>query len=267
MSHDEHIGDLYRRGADAWPGVRVDPVRFAELVADKVSGEAPDIAALNPADLYLACACAAGERAAIAAFESRYMTALPASLARLQLTAAELDEVMQIVREKLLVGSAERAPRIRDMAGRGDLGALVRVAALRTALNLRRGARRRPEESGEDLVDLLAGEVDPARSIIESQERAALKSAFEEALARLEPRQRNLLRLHLRHRLGIDEIGRLHRVHRATAARWLERIRDQLRRDTGRFLAQRTGRELDSLRLLVDSRLDISFERLLGTQS
>lgn len=269
VNDGEHIRDLYRRGAEAWPGIQVDPVAFAELAREKLSDD-PDeeLPSLSAADLYLACGCASGDRAALAAFEARYMSQLPAALARLRLDRAALDEVLQTVRERLLVASGERPPRIRDMAGRGDLAALVRVAAMRTALNLRRGERRRPEESGEDLIDLLAGEIDPARSIMEGEERAALKGAFEEALARLEPRQRNLLRLHLRHRLGIDEIGRLHRVHRATAARWLERLRNQLRRDTRRLFADRLGRradELDSLVLLIDSRLEISFDRLLGT--
>lgn len=267
---DQERRELYRRGADAWPGIAVDPAAFAELIAEKLAADpAGDAASLSAADLYLACGCAAGDRAALAAFESRYMSQLPAALARMRLDAAALDEVSQIVRERLLVARDGRPPRIRQMAGRGDLGALVRVAAVRTALNLLRGERRRGEESGEDLVELLAGEIDPARSIMEGEVRAALKAAFEEALATLDARQRNLLRLHLRYRLGIDEIGRLHRVHRATAARWLERVRDHLRRETRRLLARRLGQrgaELDGLLALMDSRLDISFDRLLATQ-
>lgn len=270
MKEGEHIRELYRRGAEAWPTVRVEPAAFAELIEEKLAADpGGDPATLAAADLYLACGCAAGDRAALAAFEARYVSQLPGALSRMRLDRAALDEVLQTVRERLLVAQGGRPPRVREMAGRGDLGALVRVAAIRTALNLLRGERRRGEESGEDLVELLAGEVDPARSIMEGEVRAALKAAFEEALAGLDPRQRNLLRLHLRYRLGIDEIGRLHRVHRATAARWLERVRDRLRRDTRRLLARRLGErgaELDGLFGLVDSRLEISFDRLLASR-
>jgi RNA polymerase sigma-70 factor (ECF subfamily) len=75
-----------------------------------------------------------------------------------------------------------------------------------------------------------------------------------------------VLKLHLVHRLSIDEIGRAHGVHRATAARWLERVRDELQAETRRLLRQRLGLDLagiDSMVALVESRLEVSFRRLL----
>ena len=68
----------------------------------------------------------------------------------------------------------------------------------------------------------------------------------------------------------MDEIAGLYGVHRATAARWVDRIRDKLEVETKRRLRERTGlagAELDSAVRLVQSRLEVSFRRLLGTQS
>jgi RNA polymerase sigma-70 factor (ECF subfamily) len=267
------VSELHGRAAAAWPGIAVAAADFAELVAEKLAGSAATrdaVAALPGADLYLACACAAADPRALAAFDALYLAGAPAALARMHLGASEVDEVLQIVREKLLVAAGPgRPPRIRELAGRGSLDGLVRVVAIRTALNLRRARRRRSEHPDGSLVDVLMGETDPAAGISMAEARAELKRAFEQALARLDARQRNLLRLHLCHRLGIDDIGRLHQVHRATAARWLERIREQLRRDTRAVLsAVHGGRDsaIEDLLHLADSQLHISFERLLATR-
>ncbi len=271
VNQDEHmelIAGLYRHAAQTVPEVAIALPDFAQLVARKFPRESTndrDFTSIDAVGVYLAAAIITGAPAAFAAFERLYMTSLPAALGRLRLDRSELDETLQIVREKLLVATPERAPRIVELAGRGDLGALVRVAAMRTALNLRRTTRRRGEAGADDLIELLTDEIDPARAVVELDARGMLKRAIEDAVTRLDPHQRNLLRLHLLKQLGIDEIARLHQVHRATAARWLGRVRDQLRQDTRRLLTEECpALGVDSLLQLVDSRLEISFDRLLA---
>jgi RNA polymerase sigma-70 factor (ECF subfamily) len=78
---------------------------------------------------------------------------------------------------------------------------------------------------------------------------------------------RGILRLHLLERLNIDEIAALHDVHRATAARWLTRIRHHIGEHTREALRARLrldASELDSLLRAVDSRLDLSLSRILA---
>src|SRR5262245_49870673 len=63
-------------GAAAWPTVHVAPERLAGFVAERLAATSEGLFALGDlpaADLYLACACADGDRAAIAAFEGRYL--------------------------------------------------------------------------------------------------------------------------------------------------------------------------------------------------
>ena len=65
------------------------------------------------------------------------------------------------------------------------------------------------------------------------------KTAFFEALGTLSARDRNVLRCHFIDRMSIDEIGKLRRVSRTTAARWLQQIRIRLRDETEQRLSDR----------------------------
>jgi RNA polymerase sigma-70 factor, ECF subfamily len=75
------------------------------------------------------------------------------------------------------------------------------------------------------------------------------------------------LRLHYVDRLSIDRIGTLYRIHRATAARQLTRVRDALIARTRALLGERLGvteSELASLLRLLESTVDVDLVELLG---
>lgn len=259
----------YQAAREVWPGIDVGEEVFVDLVRERLAADPElQISALPTADLYIACACAGGDSRAIASFEARYFTGLDVALARAAPTPTVLDEVKQILREKWFVALPGARPRIVDAVGHGDLGGLVRVAAMRTLLNLRRQDHRLEPSGDDSLFDAAVPPSDPALSIVRANDRAALKEAFEDAVRALEPRERNVLRLHVLHQLSIDEIGRIFGVHRATCARWLERIRETLAKRTRTQLADRLAldrSEVESLVALVQSRLEVSFARLLAT--
>lgn len=245
---------------EAWPTVETAD---DDVVAALEQRDARDEIAV--ADIYIAVACARGDSAALRAFEARYFIGIGPALARISTDAAFVDEVKQIVREKMFVGSP---PRILELAGHGDLGGLVRVVAMRSALNMKRSQARIDLTDDDSMLDALVASSDPRLHVLERQQKDLVKRAFEAALAELEARDRNILRMYLVHSLGIDEIGRVHDVHRATAARWLERIREQLRKATIGTLRERLGlgnAEAESLIGAAESSLQISFHRLLAT--
>jgi RNA polymerase sigma-70 factor (ECF subfamily) len=73
--------------------------------------------------------------------------------------------------------------------------------------------------------------------------------------------------MHVVDGLGIDELGRIYNVHRATAARWLVRIREALFAGTRSALAKHLDlgeTEFASLVGVLLSRLDVSVQRVLG---
>ena len=119
----------------------------------------------------------------------------------------------------------------------------------------------------DHLLELPAFDADPVLEELKAKYRAQLADAFRTALDELSKRDRMLLRYQLIDGLTIDDISGLHRVHRATAARWLSAIRDGLVERTRALLGEALGVdtvEAASIVRMVQSQLDVSVIRHLG---
>lgn len=271
----ERLRGMLLRARERWPTLGLDPAIYGAHVAGCVAAATDLPAALDALhgdDLYLACACAGGCSQAIAQFEASFAVDLARGLARVRSPGVADDDVLQTVREKLFTAAPGRRPRIAEYLGTGELRSWVRITVLRTHLNMDRSRRRRPElarAAPEALLEVPGQAVDPELDYLKVHYRAAFTTAFEHALAGLDPRDRNLLRRSLVDRLGVDELGAIHGVHRATAARWVARARATLLAATRSALGERLGvdeRELASILRLVESQLDVSVQRLLASR-
>jgi RNA polymerase sigma-70 factor (ECF subfamily) len=251
----------------AWPAIDLPADTFVSYLADRLSETAADpFAELRTDQLYLACACALGIDSAIEAFERDVFPAVRAPLARLSKTGTLAEDITQELRARLLVGSLEKPAKILEFMGRGTLKGWLRVAATRLALNRLRDRKREVE-----LDDLeVAGHVEDAElARLKESYSAEFKSAFSAALTTLSPKERNLLRLNVIDDLGIDAIGRMYNVHRATAARWLAAARDRLADETKvrlRATLKIDQPELESVIRLIRSRIDLSLRRLFDDE-
>ena len=254
-----------------WPHLALDADRFFQHVADKVPAGEPLAHALSrlPApELYLACACGHGDRAALAAFDRIYLQSIAAALAPLDLPRGLADEVTQVLRVRLLLGD-QGHPKILDYSGTGDLKSWVRVAATRESIHLMRRTREeRPLE--DELADALQAPLsDPVLARLKESYRDEFRRALTGALAALTRRERNLLRQHYVSGMTSDRIARFYRVHRATAARWTARARERVLEDTRKRLTEQLEvppAELESILRLIQSRLDVSVRRLLESR-
>ena len=77
---------------------------------------------------------------------------------------------------------------------------------------------------------------------------------------------RSVLKMSFVDGLSIDEIGTIYVVHRATAARWIQRACDEVFEKTRDLLAERLSlspTELDRMNAMVRSQLDVSLSQLL----
>lgn len=221
------------------------------------------------ADLTLAMACAAGDESAQRAFAERFGP----DIDRLQSRFAkriDRDDARQMVFSRLFVHDEGQPARVASFRGEGSLGAFVRAVALRVLLN---AIERRTEELlGESMLDVLATTGDattPETSVRHAEQRALLKAAFESAARALAPKERAILRYALVEGATIDAIGELYGVHRATAARWLERAKEALGRSMRAALSEATDLadlERDRLHASVASHLELSLERVLGSR-
>ena len=189
---------------------------------------------------------------------------LAAAVSRVERSPEFLDEVLQQLREKLLVG---KPPRIETFEGAGPLISWLRAAAVRTALNARRPQAR--EAAGEDaaLEELPLAGPDPELAIIRLQHRAVFSEAFKTALAVLSTRERNVLRLQGLDGLSLERIGEVYGVNKSTVSRWLTNVHEVLLQRTRSELALRLTldtAQLDSLFKAMRSSLELSVARLLN---
>jgi RNA polymerase sigma-70 factor (ECF subfamily) len=250
--------EIVSAGRAALPEVVVDEPELARHL--EALGGVDDLR--HAADLYLACACALGHPQALAAFERTQLSRVPSYVARVDATPSFADEVTQLVRTRLLVAEPGRRPRIADYSARGALGGWVRVAALRVALDLRGERDRHAVDLAPELVH-----ADPELLLLRARYRDAFAEAVRAAISGLTTRQRRLLRMHFVDGLGIDAVGQVYRVHRATAARWLRDARESLISDTFARLGAALGMsetELHSLVRVVRSEVEVSLGGFLA---
>ena len=143
----------------------------------------------------------------------------------------------------------------------------VRAAAIRTAISLLRKDQREVLLNSRSLEALPASPVqDPSLNRLKSEYRQEFQRAFSATLERLSPEDRTLLRLQFVDGLSIDDLGSVLGVHRATAARRLQAIRDKLARGTKDLLMAELGlspNDVESVIRLIQSNLAVSLRRHL----
>jgi RNA polymerase sigma-70 factor (ECF subfamily) len=260
------VNDAQRAQIDAaraaWPGVELADEVYLAWLAEH-TGQ-------HTTDLYLACACVHGVPRAVETFETALMSRVPAFLARMKPPASLIDEVSQRLRERLLMPSADRPPRLAEYSGRGPLSAWLCVAAVRTAVDVLRSPDGRSTGRTTELDTALIGSDDPELAYLKDRYRHEVDEALRAGMRVLSRQQRAVLRLIVEDGLTLDEIGALYRVGKSTVFRWLGDARHQLVSEARRFLQDKLGishGEFASLVNLVRSQLDISLRgALTGTR-
>jgi RNA polymerase sigma-70 factor (ECF subfamily) len=237
-----------------------DP-RVEERVAERTSGRS-----LSPElgqDLRLAIACGLGISSALQALD----LVLREEVARVvgPMDPQEVDEVTQLVREKLLVGSGESTPRIEAYRAEAPLRAWIRAVALRTTLNHRRGQGRELPTSQPPEVP--ASNMDAELELIRARFQGSFRTAFAAAIESLGARERTILRLHTLDGVTLARIGAMYQKDTSTISRWLEQIRQTLLASTRSWLEEHlrlSPGELDSVMRAADSEMNVSLHRLLA---
>jgi RNA polymerase sigma-70 factor (ECF subfamily) len=252
----------FTRGRDQWPTVKSLTLEAFRSFIDAAAVDAAALETLS-GDLYLAAAAAAGHDDAVRVFDSQLLSELPRWLSRLRLTEDLVEEVRQQLRAKLLVGPP---PKLAQYRASGPLAAWVRMAAVRTALDMceadpAMGGRLRT--GSEPLLDAL----DQEQRLIRSKYGGLVEEALRDAVKRLSKRDRNLLRFHYIAGMTFEAIARTYHVNRSTAVRWLTAIRDDLETAVRIRLWDELGispTEVQSLWHAVRSDVEVSISRLLA---
>ena len=217
---------------------------------------------LRLGDLYVALGCGRGQEAALTWIESQVFSQLGSGLGGMGLSASEVDEVRQHVRQKLLVSDGDDEPRILTYAGRASLFQWARVIARRVAVDRFRKAA--PESSLEEMRPIAQGSGE--KDIVSALTRPDFRDALLEASASLPKKDREILHLSFAQGASIDEIGEKFGVHRSTAARWIEKAKEALLEATRSQLETKLKLnpfEIDELIELVGNQIDVTITTLL----
>lgn len=180
-----------------------------------------------------------GDAAAVRMFELRYIAELRRIATRLGVRDGA-DELVQRLLVRMLVGTEHAPAKIAGFRGEGSLDAWVRAVATRFVIDHVRHVAAQAQVA--PLSESAIVRSSPIEGAIQRDRYAAIvRASAEHAFAELSPRERNLLRHAVFHRLSVDEVGSIYRVHRATAARWLQRARDRLHASIVRRVCDDTG--------------------------
>jgi len=185
-------------------------------------------------------------------------------LRRMGASPATLEDVLQGVRQKVVeMGTSE--PEKVGYSGRGDLAGWLCIVAVHAANRRReRGETEQTLESSDALL-LHTSEDDPEIAFLRREYREELLNAFREALNSLSPRERNLLRYYFLDGLSIDKLGVIYGVHRVTASRWVNQVRETLCARTREILSRKvTLSESGFQRVLglIESQIRVNLEQM-----
>jgi RNA polymerase sigma-70 factor (ECF subfamily) len=262
---------VWAEGRGRWPQVELPEDVFVRHVAQllpearKKEELAPVLERLDREGLYLACACVKGVPGAIQALEDHYLAKLPGALSYLKLSQTTVDDVCQLVREHLLVGTAEAGPKLAGYTGRGALLTWMRVTAARMAQRLSASG---PEAADEDMIEALpAPDTDVEFELNKRHYRQEFRQALREAFTALSSEQRYLLRLHFMEQLPTTRIAPLFGKDQSTISRWLKEARQKVYEETKQRLRERLG--LSSLQFeshtnALASHFDMSLSQFLA---
>jgi RNA polymerase sigma-70 factor (ECF subfamily) len=262
----DDVADIVARGHRAGRGFRLSDDVFLRHVAaalDASDNVAAAARGLHVEDLYLACACVHGDGVAIAELERQYGGQFPLFLASLRQSDDFVNEVIQRVREKLLVARGDAPGKLAEYRGSGPLGGWLRVVVVRTARDLLRAAEPPHPESA---TPELPSDPDPEVSYLKQRCAAQLAQAFHETLATLEADERAMLSLTFLDGLSSGAIGKMYGVDGSTVRRRLQVLRERIFARTRELLAESLGadtREVDSLIAFVRSRVDLDLSEIL----
>jgi len=264
-----HVDHAWQRARTAHPRLAIGEVELMTFAGERIRTAQPgaELDRRHVEDLYVACGCARGDRAALATLEEATLPIVMRGLGRLASSDDARHEVVQLLRAQMLVPAGDGTAGIAAYDGRAPLAIWLRVCAGR--IGMRQAARaQRTEALDDDRLDQLApGVPDPELAYLQQHYGTQFRAAFGEAVASLLPRERNLLRHSVIDGLGIDQIAAIYHVHRATAARQLKQARATLvaaTRERMRLILGVGETELDSIFRILVSMADVTLREILG---
>ena len=197
------------------------------------------LGALHLEDLALASACAEGCEAAWEHFFTAYrayLRAAAAAILRCKAGSAEACDLADSLFSELYglaAGKGAERSLFRYFHGRSSLKTWLRAVLAQRHIDSIRAGRRFEELAGDETGDARQGMPLGPETLPGDPHReryvASFTRALQTALERLEPREKERLRLYYAEEKTLAEIGRLLGEHESSVSRHLDRVRRDLR--------------------------------------
>jgi RNA polymerase sigma-70 factor (ECF subfamily) len=203
--------------------------------------------------VYLCLACAQGCPSACRLLDARYFPALRAFLSKFDSRADVIDDLLQQIRYRLLVGLT---PRIRSYRGQGSFEGWLRKVAATIAVDSIRvhiGRERLLHRLGQDKVcsdqTYATPPLPPDEQLHHERHARMVQRALNQSIQTLPSDRRQLLHHYYVDGLSIDQLGAMYGCNRSTAARrvvhGVQMIQRSLRKELARELGA-LGGELEA---------------------
>ncbi len=267
---DRALETAMTQAVSACPEIEPAAEDFVAYLAERTETTEPSpvaaILGMNIGDLALCFGSQRGAPSALAALD-RLIQQQIGAIRRIDASPSFVDEIQQVMRVKLLVGTeepgGERFPKILQYRGKAPLRTWLRVVATRVGIEV---VGRSGRESGglDDLIAVAAAE-DPELAHLRARHlgefRSAVNQAVTEMLAGLTPESRNLLRWHLVENLSLrkialvrgETVSAVSRQYARIRAGILDRVRQRLKEQTGL-----PSKDLDSVMAALRSQISLS---------
>lgn len=253
------IMEAFERCQRRFPTVRL-PIEVYEARINEIlspglgptdeAAKAETFAKIHHEDLYLAIACSHNDRVAWEHFADDYAPLLRNFAAQACRNSSESEDLAQEITARLL----RDKERLAGYNGRGSLAGWLRVIVSHAAIDRFRRTNRLTsleelQERGSEAVPQNP-EKRKEDETLDSRWGPVFTRVAADCLRRLPARDRLLLCLYYLQNVSLKDLGRQFGIHEATASRWLERIRRDMRKQVERELRKKHGlgsTEIESL--------------------
>jgi RNA polymerase sigma-70 factor (ECF subfamily) len=233
------LQDAYEKCRSRFPTIDLPVADYQKRIEEVLAADrALRLEDLHHEDLFLALACAQGNRIAWEYFADEYLP----SVQRISAQACKSTSEGEDLAQGLVAGLMENRAKLAGYSGRASLQTWLRVAISHAAIDRFRRSKREVAldemaERGQDVPvshveDARTGNADP----LDAGWGPVVLKILAEGIGRLTVRDRLLLSLYYLDDIPLKSIGRQFRVHEATASRHLDKIRKDLRKGVERKL-------------------------------
>jgi RNA polymerase sigma-70 factor (ECF subfamily) len=213
----------------------------AKVPGERTFNDGEAFARIHHEDLFLAIACSLDDRVAWEHFADDYLPLLRHFAAQACGNPGEAEDIAQEITAKLLIEKR----RLAAYNGRGSLNGWLRVAVAHAAVDRFRRTRRQVSLDGLRENGTEAALVAPDRSneenALDSHWGPVISRIAGECLQGFPAHDRLLLSLYHLQGVPLKDLGRQFGISEATASRWLDRMRREIRKKVEKELRKKHG--------------------------